>query len=200
MCGSCTTARTTSRPRRHPTSPPATPHVLFVGDRKAYKNFTAVLDAMTCPDWGGDLPLRVVGPPFSPGEQAEIAARGLRDRIEHAGRLSDSALREAYARAAVFLFPSLMEGFGFPLLEAQAAGAAVAASDTRVFNEIGGPAFERFDPRDPSTMAAAVRSSLTLSRAAELRRLGLENVRRFSWETAARMTGDVWRTYARTSG
>lgn len=175
-------------------------HALFVGDRKAYKNFHAVLDAMVCPDWDRGLPLRIVGPPFTPEEKAAITSRGLQDRIRHLGRLSDAELRDAYAASSVFLFPSLMEGFGFPLLEAQAAGAPVAASDTRVFNEIGGAAFERFDPRNPASIAAAVRRALLPGRSTELRRLGQENVRRFSWDRAAHMTSEVWKKYARPPG
>lgn len=179
------------------TADPATPFVMFVGNRGGYKNWLSVLDALATRGWPPGVGLTTVGPPLGEAEMAAIRYRGLCDRVRHLGTIDDAHLSAAYARAAVFVFPSLMEGFGFPLLEAQAHGTPVAASDIPVFREVGGQAFVPFRPLDPDSIAAAVATAMEPAHAARLRAEGLENVKRFTWAECGRRTEAVWRRVER---
>lgn len=168
------------------------PFALFVGHRGEYKNWLTVVDALASARWPRDLPLHVVGRPLGGAEQAALRFRGVADRVAQLGVLDDAELSAAYRRASVFVFPSLMEGFGFPLLEAQAHGTPVAASDIPVFREVGGDAFVPFQPLDPDSIADAVATAIEPVQAARLRAAGLANVKRFTWAECARKTEAVW--------
>ena len=121
---------------------------------------------------------------------AELHA--LRDRLQLAGRVDfpgwipREQLYDLYARATAFLYPSLFEGFGLPVLEALAAGVPTACSAIEPMNGIAGDAALKFDPRDPSAIAGAMHRLVTDG---ELRqRLAAAGPRRaaqFSWRTTA---------------
>jgi glycosyltransferase involved in cell wall biosynthesis len=168
--------------RARPAEPP---FALFVGQRNYYKNFRVVLDAIQHPEWPNEVSLHVVGPPFAPHEISLVAVLGLKDRIVHLGRLSDDKLRFQYRTASCFLFPSLLEGFGLPIVEAQMNGCPVVASDIPVFHEVAGPAALFFDPRRGEKLAIAVAESLKSHVQTRLVEQGVENAKRFSWERAA---------------
>jgi glycosyltransferase involved in cell wall biosynthesis len=168
------------------------PYALFVGDRAGYKNFAGLMEAMMDPAWPVGLVLRLVGPQFSKAEEMALRYRGLDRRVYHCGRLGDEALAALYREASVFVFPTLCEGFGFPLLEAQAQGVPVAASDIAVFREVGGAGFQRFQPLDPHSLATAVAATLAPGLATALSNTGRENVRRFRWDETALRTQAVW--------
>ena len=172
-------------------------YALFVGSRSTYKNFGTLMDAMVELRWPQDLDLKVAGAPFSYAERLALKYRSLESRVHDCARTTDSNLAALYAGADVFVFPSMFEGFGFPLLEAQAKGIPVAASDLEVFREVGGAAFERFQSLDPSSIAAAVSRALEPDRAAELRRAGVDNVQKFTWAEASRKTMEVWKSVSR---
>jgi len=101
-----------------------------------------------------------------------------------------------YSGATVFVFPSLYEGFGLPLLEAMACGAPVACSKTSVLPEVAGEAAAYFDPGRPDEIARVVAGLLKddLWRT-QLRRLGLAQAASFQWEGTARMVVEVYRRF-----
>ena len=163
------------------------PYVLFVGDRGGYKNFDAVTTALTDPSWDPDLLLAVVGGPLGDAERAALATRGVAGRVKWLGRVSDRRLADLYAGAACFVFPSKAEGLGFPLLEAQVAGAPVVCSDTAVFREVAGPdGAIFFDPADPAALARAVRGIRDRPPTAGWLTRARANVDRFRWDRCAR--------------
>lgn len=184
-------------PAAHVSTTAPRPYCLFVGYRFAYKNFTTLLDAMASDRWGHDLHLHVVGQPFLASELMLIKRMGLAARVRHLGHLSDAALGEAYRDAAVFVFPSLAEGFGIPILEAQSGGAPLACSDIPVFREIAGDAAEFFDPLDADSMAEAVARAAARGRTESLTAVQAENLARFSWDRCADETVRVWNAVAR---
>jgi glycosyltransferase involved in cell wall biosynthesis len=164
------------------------PFALYVGLRREYKNFSLLLEAMRHRSWPRDLHLHVVGPPWDESERKTIEDFGLRDRIRALGRVSDAELRSEYAGACCVVVPSLLEGFGLPVLEAQANGCPAVLSDISVFHEVAGEAALFFDPRLGERLAEAV----ALAREPGVRRrlvaAGGENVRRFSWDRTAEQT------------
>ena len=172
------------------------PSATFIGDRRGYKNFHSVLDAMCEASWPADLKLVVIGAPFSDCERVAIRYRSLESRISSIVFPDDLLLARHLASSHCFLFPSLLEGFGFPILEAQSSGVPVVASDTRVFREIGGRGFQAVDSRSPTALAQGVARVFEPGCRQELIREGFENVRRFSWEKCARETSNVWRELA----
>lgn len=161
---------------------------LFVGERIAYKNFGLVLEAMLEAAWPEGLGLRVVGSAFSEREGLLIRRLGLEGRIRHLGRVPDAELRAAYQESACFIFPSLCEGFGIPVVEAQSFGAPVVCSDIPVFHEVAGASALFFDPRSPADLAARVAAALEPDVRSRLVEAGRDNLRRFSWDRCAAET------------
>ena len=123
------------------------------------------------------------------------AALGIGDRVAFTGWIDDSDLEGLYATAEVFVFTSLMEGFGMPVLEAMRRGVPVACSGVSALPEVAGDAAELFDPYDVDAIAAAVRRLLESPehRAALVAR-GRERCLEFTWERAA---DETLATYAR---
>jgi glycosyltransferase involved in cell wall biosynthesis len=121
---------------------------------------------------------------------AEIERQGLAARVLFAGFVTDQELVALYNTATVFVFPTLYEGFGLPVVEAMACGAPVLTTRTSSIPEVGGDAVlycER--PADADELAAQLRRLLADDGLrARLRERGLEQASRFSWERAARET------------
>lgn len=111
--------------------------------------------------------------------------------VEVRGLVPIAELRELYRNAACMVFPSLYEGFGLPPLEAMASGCPVASSTAGSLPEIVGNAAELFDPQDPAAIAAAIRNAIV--RTDELQQLGLEQVRKFTWEHCADVHEQAYR-------
>ena len=104
-------------------------------------------------------------------------------RLPHVTR---QELARLFSHAALFVFPSLAEGFGLPLLEAMACGCPVVASDIAVIREVAGDAAGYFDPRDERAIARAMRGVLdSPDRRAELVAAGAARTAAWSWDAAA---------------
>lgn len=171
-------------------------YVLYVGEREGYKNFGFLLSAITDLLIKEGLDLLCIGSrPFSKSENGLIARLGVSQHVRHVQVSTANELASLYHFASGFIYPSLHEGFGMPLLEAFACGCPVIASAIPSFREVAGEAAEYFDPGDASSILSAVRRVVFESlRAAELTRLGYERLKSFSWEKAARSTLAVYRS------
>jgi len=170
------------------------PYLLFVGERGGYKNF-APFAASVAPVLlrrGLDL-VCAGGGPLSQKERALLSGLMIVDKVVQLSFADPGTLASLYHFAEVFCYPSLYEGFGIPLLEAFSCGCPVAASSTSCFPEIAGPAAEYFDPRDSSSIEAAVEWA-AFGRRDELVRLGRERLSLYSWERSAAATLDVYRS------
>ncbi len=134
-------------------------------------------------------PLVVVGARGWDTGPTLAALRSLGDRCIVLGRVSDGALAELYHRCAAFCYPSLGEGFGLPVLEAMAAGAAVVTSNVSSMPEVGGDAVEYVDPRAVASIATGLERLLSSpARRTELGALAFERAQQFSWDTCAERT------------
>jgi glycosyltransferase involved in cell wall biosynthesis len=110
------------------------------------------------------------------------------------GWIAEEDLPLVYAAADVFVYPSRYEGFGLPVLEAMACGTPVISSETSALPELGGDAARYFDPYDIEAMAEVIRAVWTdAGLQAEMRRRGIEQAARFSWQRAASETMAVYR-------
>jgi len=123
-------------------------------------------------------------------ELRECSARlGLTADTRFLGWVSDEELEGLYRSAACFVFPSLYEGFGLPVLEAMARGVPVACSDRGSLGEVTGGAAVTFDPEQPRAIAAAIERLLADPAERErLRVAGHANAARFTWSETARGT------------
>lgn len=115
-----------------------------------------------------------------------------------AGYVADRELEWLYRNCFGFVYPSLFEGFGMPVLEAMALGAPVICSRTTSLPEVAGEAAVLVDPLDSAAMAAAmVRLASGEVGREVLRTAGLRQARRFSWEASARKLLEVYEECAR---
>ena len=171
------------------------PFILFVGERGGYKNFAKLLRA-----FGGAKMLRdnfsllcFGGGSFSSHEKKLINDLSLStyDIIQVSG--TDRFLSEIYSNAKAFVYPSLYEGFGIPLLEAMSLGCPVACSNTSSFPEIVGDAAEFFDPDDEHEISTAIQQIVFHSdRARHLTEKGHERIKHFSWAKCAKQTLNIY--------
>lgn len=170
------------------------PYILFVGTRAGYKNFETLVAAVGQVRAAGmDVGIVAAGPPAA---AAEIESMG---RLIHANRVkflqpSDVELAELYRQAVMFVFPSLMEGFGLPILEAMSCGCPVVLSDIPVFREVAGDAAQYFAVGAAEALADAVIHILT---SVEVRSQfvlsGQERADSFTWRKTAALTASGYR-------
>jgi glycosyltransferase involved in cell wall biosynthesis len=116
------------------------------------------------------------------------------DRVQPLGFVPDDELARLYRGALCVAYLSAYEGFGLPLVEAMACGAPVVAANAGSAPEVTGGAAVLVDPSDPEAIAAGLAEAI--ERREELRTLGLERARSFSWDEVARATLDVYREAA----
>jgi len=128
-----------------------------------------------------------------PDLAAEIRDAGVTDRVRLLGWVEEELKPALYRAAALFVFPSRYEGFGLPPLEALASGTPTCCSNATSLPEVVADAALLFDPDDEAGLAALLRRAVdNPDLRTRLRRAGPERARRFSWETAARQTIDVY--------
>ncbi len=127
-----------------------------------------------------------------------VAAAGMQDHVVFPGFVPDSDLPDFYTCCDLFVFPSLYEGFGFPVLEAFACRAPVIASRTSSIPEVGGDACEYFEATDTSDF---IRAFERVSNDADKRRTmiqkGVERACLFSWKRAAEQLIALYESYSR---
>ena len=180
-------------------APPDLPelYILQVGERQGYKNFEMALRAIT-PLMGKykDLYLVCAGRrPFSKYEQLLLKSLNIERRVIMYPQANDNILATLYINASVFIFPSLYEGFGIPVLESWACGTPIVLSNNGCFKEVAGDAGHYFDPRDKDSITAAIEEVLihpTLQNA--LREKGKKRLAQFSWERAVQETNEIYKS------
>jgi glycosyltransferase involved in cell wall biosynthesis len=178
---------------------PRAPYLLAVGTFEPRKNLPVLLDAFRLLRRDGrDLELVVVG---RKGWTQALPLGDLAPHVRLTGSVPDEELHALYAGAACFAMPSLHEGFGLPLAEAMAAGVPAVASDIPALREVGGETVRYADPRDPESLAAAIRTALDDREGSQLRAAAARGrARRFRWEETARATLLVYRRVLRAAG
>ncbi|QVL50101.1 MAG: glycosyltransferase family 4 protein [Thiocapsa sp.] len=175
------------------------PFFLFVGSTTSYKNLGVVLRAFGRLRDKTDHWLVIAGHSLQHLEahwfDVAISA-GVEDRICRLVHPDDELLCKAYNAADAFVFPSLQEGFGIPLVEAMRCGAPVVASDIPVFREICGDAALFFDTHDPECLANGLLEVCRSEVRDRLVQLGFVRAGCFSWDKAAEQLGQIYRRLA----
>ena len=177
-----------------------TPYLLFVSTLEPRKNVVGVLRAFDLiVEWGYQGHLVLVGRWGWHTEtiRDELEHSPVRDRIVHLDYVERDQLASLYRSADALLFPSWMEGFGLPLLEAMACGTPLVTSGCSAMPEVAGPAAVYVDPASPHGIASAV-SSLIADESLRLRlgEAGRKRAALFSWDRAAAATAQVLREAA----
>ncbi len=196
-------------------------YVLYLGSNKPHKNLVRLIEAWktvtrTLAPTTCQLVIAGAWDTRYPEAKARAEALGLGDQVRFLGPVAGADLPALYAGAAVFVFPSLYEGFGLPVLEAMACGTPVVCSDVASLREVTSPpgtlGEERtsppgtlsheergrvavlVDPLEVDALAEAICRVLNdVALAADLRERGLRQAARFSWEQTARQTLAVYR-------
>jgi len=165
-------------------------YILFVGLRGGYKNFNTFLRAFAAVAAEvPDLRLLCAGSgPFTQKEHDLLRQLHIDDRVEQRA-LSDGELALSYKHARAFVYPSLYEGFGLPILEAFSCRAPVLCSRSSCFPEIAGDAALYFDGKDSDSMAQCMLDILNSEeKRKDLIAKGMERLCLFSWQQCAQKT------------
>jgi len=162
------------------------PYALFVGTIEPRKNLDTLLDAWRSlkPDLREHFDLVIAGPQ---GWNSSATMARVRRETNYLGYVAEAEMPGLVAGASVFAYPSLYEGFGFPVVQAMAANVAVLSSRTSCLPEIAGDAAVYVDPRSPAEMAAELTRLLeSPGERFRLAQMGRTRAECYRWERCAR--------------
>ena len=170
------------------------PYVLYVGARYSYKNFRLLVNSFAkIASRFKDLILVCTGSPFNVNELAYFESLKIIDRV-YSRFVSEPELCNLYKYATCFVYPSLYEGFGLPILEAFTLNCPVLAANTSCFPEVGGDAIYYFDPLSEDSLIDAMIHILEDS---QLREFFISKakirVRNFSWDKTAKEMACIYK-------
>ncbi|MCA9916995.1 MAG: glycosyltransferase family 4 protein [Anaerolineales bacterium] len=165
-------------------------YVLYLGINKPHKNLVRLIEA-----WEQLIQQAAEAPPLVIAGawderygsiKTAVASQNLNRHIFFIGRIDDTDLPALYSGAQLFVFPSLVEGFGLPVLEAMACGTAVACANQSSLPEVGGAAVAYFDPTNSQQMASVLQTLVQdEAKLVEMGQKGQIQAAKFSWERTA---------------
>jgi glycosyltransferase involved in cell wall biosynthesis len=172
---------------------PTRRYILSLSSLEQRKNMGTLLAAWAAiqhelPD---DVWLVLAGPKADAAVYGEQAQQMAAPRVFFTGYVPEPHLNGLYSGASLFVFPSLAEGFGLPLVEAMACGVRCISSNTSSLPEVGGDAVTYIDPINPGELARAMRDLFFVASASIPFRPSLQQSRLFTWDNAASKTLDV---------
>src|SRR6266513_2440568 len=167
--------------------------VLHVGSTVDRKNVPLVIQTVARLRQQTDAYLLQVGGRFSDDQEQLIDRLDLRRAVRSVASADETALRRAYRAADVLLFPSLYEGFGFPVLEAFASGLPVVTSGAGGLKEVAGGAAVVVEGRDPGDYVQAIEQLDDPEEREELIQRGWGRARQFTWQQTATLTAEVYK-------
>lgn len=177
-----------------------TPYILSVSSIYRYKNFVRLIEgfAQYRKKASQDYHLIIAGYPFDRPYYEEMKKAVVRTKLESrvflAHEVKYACLPALYQRAALFAFPSYLETFGHPLVEAMASGVPIIAGDIENSREIAGSAALYFDPDSNEALAQSLGTALERKETrVQLLQQGKERIKEFSWSRCARETLAVFR-------
>lgn len=171
-------------------------HILYVASaHSAHKNIAALLEAFATSTLLSTYQLRIIGIPHrrtTPALQTRADQPDVAGRVHFLSEISADAMESEYAAAQIFVYPSLCEGFGLPLLDAMARSVPICAARGSSVSEVGGDAAIYFDPRDINDIRLSM-ERLTTDEGLrdQLTARGLARVQEFSWDKCAAQCGEL---------
>lgn len=171
--------------------------LLAVCDIYVQKNLHTLINAMEVlrkrhPNARLQIAGRIIDPDYHAELMQLIESRNLGGAVEFLGGCTPTELRHLYRTCTLFVFPSTIETFGNPLVEAMACGAPIASSSSSAMPEVVGDAARLFDPLDVQQMATVLGDLLDDPAARqELTAKGIKRAGDFSWEKTAKQTADI---------
>lgn len=167
-------------------------YLLMVASQSPHKNFSRLLEAIKSVN--SDIQFVMTGGNFSKIFQ-QAGLNALPANVKHLGYVSNQELKALYANALGFIFPSLYEGFGLPVLEAMSCGCPVLCSNAASLPEVGGDAVLYFDPLKVDEIAAKIQQFIMdVTLQTELRQKGYLQAAQFQWEKTALATMNLIQT------
>jgi len=164
-------------------------YIFSIGHTRPYKNIPSAIRAFQqiCDEFQ-EIDLVIAGRgDYENKLKKLVSIYNLEDRVIFGGRLSDEVMIPIFKNAEFLVFPSLIEGFGLPIVEAMALGCPVLASNIPVFEEIGGDAYQKIDPYSVDDIAMGMRKLLSSDEVRNTLRIkGFERAKLFSWEESAK--------------
>lgn len=181
----------------HPSDDAAEDFLLAVGDLYVQKNFETLIKALPAVfEKNPTLHLKIAGRPldkeYTQNLYDLIDRLNIKDKIIFLGHCYADEIAELYRKCVVFVFPSVEESFGMPVVEAMASGCAIACSNAAAMPEIAEDSVRYFNPLSSTEIAAAIQDFLVdPDLRAEYRRRAIERAKCFRWETAARQFAEL---------
>jgi glycosyltransferase involved in cell wall biosynthesis len=174
-----------------------TPYILFVGNPKPHKNLDNVVRAYAKARSMNGLDAELVCVGGSGPETVRVKERashlGVSEHVHFTGRLADKYLPAVYQGAELFVYPTLYEGFGLPVVEAMASGVPVITSDKSALKEVAEGYADLVNPVDVDQMAHAIAHCLSdPEHRAALARLGSRRAADFQWQRTAKQTLEIY--------
>ncbi len=175
---------------------PSRRYVLSLSSLESRKNLRTLLAAWkhVLPVLPHDVWLVLAGPKADEAVYTKQALPAHVPRVFYTGYVPDEQLAGLYTGASLFVFPSLAEGFGFPLLEAMACGLRCITSNTSALPEVGGDVVKYISPLDAIGLANAIRDELRRPTGWLPFYPAMERAKRFTWESSASRTLEVLET------
>jgi glycosyltransferase involved in cell wall biosynthesis len=180
-------------------------YILYFGGFDVRKNVDRLLQAYAAlpATTRGEYQLVIAGRllfrghPLYPDPRPRIRELGLEDNVVVTGQIREQDKAPLYSAATLYMFPSLYEGFGMPVLEAMACGATVITSNLSALPEVAGDAARLVNPYDTQAISEAIGELLeNEGMRSELRERALARAQHFSWKRVAQQTLDVYNTLA----
>ena len=168
------------------------PFILYLGSRAKYKGFKDLLLAYSQWNMSSEIELVVVGSPMTESEHSEIFSLNLQEKITYLSQVDDNNLCDLYNQALAFVYPSLFEGFGIPLLEAMACGCPIVASNIPSTIEVAGNIPFYFESGNIDSLIVALDQVLSEGRSTLRMNSGIYRTKAFTWECNARQTLEVY--------
>lgn len=176
------------------TSPTQKPFLLYVGGRRHYKNFDVLLRSYSAWKQHKDIDLVVVSTAWTEMEKSALTELNVADDVHLLTCISDEKLVQLYNRAVAFIYPSLYEGFGIPLLEAMACGCPIVASRIPSTLEVAGEIPLYFEATETESLLEALEAVCVEGRDSRRVQLGFQHAKQYSWDKTARQTLEVYHT------
>jgi glycosyltransferase involved in cell wall biosynthesis len=171
------------------------PYILYVGERRAYKNFDRFITAFSNISFKHPLlKLICTGQKLTNDEINKFRTLKIDEKVIHIPA-NEIVMKRLYNDAEMFVYPSLSEGFGMPVLEAMVQNCVVVLSNTSCLPEIAGNAGTYFDPYSIDDISGKIELVLNSpSMREEKKHLGQQNTSRFSWEETAKKHFDLYKS------